>query len=310
MMKKLFITKKHKLLSAVKPLKISAVILSTIAFSSSSFAGAWVGEKGAGYLKLGYADYTADKMRPADPSLEEFNGQNTSLYFEHGLGNSWSVYGSLLHQSIEQINWVDQNGDPITNRETATGPKFEERVSNSGFGDTEIGVKYQWQANPFVVSTSFLVKLPSLYDKDDALPRGNGQEDYEAKILIGKSLNEYGYFGVEAGYRLRTGAPSDEYRYLIEYGYSVNDNLYLRTKLDGTLSAENADDDTSIISESSNASNPLEFDAGKLELTAGWSFDKKSKLDGYGIEFTWTQEVYGKGILEGDSFQLGITKVY
>ena len=56
--------------------------------------------------------------------------------------------------------------------------------------------------------------------------------------------------------------------------------------------------------------NPLEFDAGKLELTAGWNFSKQSKLSGYGIEFTWTQEIYGKGILEGNSYQLGITKVY
>lgn len=299
-MQKLLTTTKNGISNAVKPFTVSAIIFSTLAFSSTTFAGAWVGEKGNGYLKLGYADYNADKMRPTNEDLVEFNGGNTSLYFEHGLGNNWAVYGSLLHQSIDQTKWVEL---------TPGGSKVLDKQSNSGFGDTEIGVKYQWQANPFVVSTSFLVKLPYLYDEDDALPLGNGQEDYEAKVLIGKSLNEYGYFGVEAGYRLRSGAPSDEYRYLIEYGYSVNDNLYLRTKLDGTLSVENADDDASI-GLSSNASNPLEFDSGKLELTAGWSFGKNSKLDGYGIEFTWTQEVYGTNILEGDSFQLGITKVY
>jgi hypothetical protein len=273
---------------------ITSIVLSTLLISANSSAGAWVGEKGSGYLKLGYADYTADKMRPTDEDLIEFNGQNTSLYFEHGLGNNFSIYGSLLHQSIDQTQLV--NG-------------IAETQSNSGFGDTEVGVKYQWQANPFVVSTSFLVKLPYLYDEDDALPLGNGQEDYESKILIGKGLDEFGYFGLEAGYRYRSGAPSDEYRYLIEYGFSINDSVYLRTKLDGTLSAKNADD-SAIALTSSNASNPLEFDAGKLELTAGYNFSKQSSLNGYGIEFTWTQEIYGKNILEGDSYQLGITKVY
>jgi hypothetical protein len=289
-------------LSRRKLTTLSIIALSSALFSASSFAGAWVGEKGTGYVKLGFADYNADEMRPADNDLVEFNGQNTSLYFEHGLGNNFAVYGSLLNQSIDQTQWVDDDNNPAT-------AKVLQTQSNSGFGDTELGLKYQWQANPFVVSTSFLVKLPSLYDKDDALPLGNGQEDYEAKVLIGRSLNEFGYFGIEAGYRLRTGAPSDEYRYLIEYGFNVNDNIYLRTKLDGILSAENADD--GIISDlNDNAANPLEFDAGKLELTAGWNFSKQSTLSGYGIEFTWTQEIYGKGILEGNSYQLGITKVY
>lgn len=279
-----------------------SIALSSTMIAMPSYAGAWVGDKGAGYLKLGYADYNADKMRPSNADLVEFNGENTSLYFEHGLGNNFAVYGSLLHQSIDQTKWIDHDNNAST-------AKILDTQSNSGFGDTEVGIKYQWQANPFVVSTSFLVKLPSLYDEDDALPLGNGQEDYESKILIGKSLNELGYFGIEAGYRYRSGAPSDEYRYLIEYGYSVNDSLYLRTKLDGTLSAKNADD-SAVIDLNSNASNPLEFDSGKLELTAGWNFDKHSSLSGYGIEFTWTQEIYGENILEGDSYQLGITKVY
>ena len=49
----------------------------------------------------------------------------------------------------------------------------------------------------------------------------------------------YGYIGAEAGYRFRSEDPSDEYRYLLEYGISAGDNLYFRTKLDGTESAGN-----------------------------------------------------------------------
>ena len=267
---------------------LSILLLSTIVFSTNSSAGAWVGGKGSGYTKLGYAYFDADNYRGHKPTFESFKGKNTSLYAEYGLGNNFALYGSLLHQSYKQ-------SDTLAGKNSA-----------SGFADTEIGIRYQWQAKPFVLSTSFLVKTPFLYDKEDGL--GNGQEDYETKILIGKSLNKYGYVGAEFGYRLRTGEPSDEYRYLLEYGFNLNKNIYFRTKLDGILSANNSD--TTIDFGASNLSNPLEFDSGKLELTTGWNFNKNSSLKGYGVELTYTQELYGENILEGNTIQLGITKVY
>jgi len=251
-------------------------------------AGAWVAEKGSGYIKLGYADFESDTYRGDNSSFENFRGRNNSLYAEYGLGNKLAIYGSLLHQSYDQI-------DAIAGKSSA-----------SGFGDVELGVRYQWKSKGYVLSSSFLVKTPFLYEIEDGL--GNGQEDYETKILFGKGLDQYGYVGAEIGYRLRTGDPSDEYRYLLEYGFNINQNLYVRTKLDGILSAENSEVDSAIILD--NLSNPLEFDSGKLELTAGWNFQKNPALKGYGLELTYTREIYGENILEGDSFQLGITKVF
>lgn len=265
----------------------AAIAVSTMLLTANANAGAWVGKKGTGYTKLGFATYKADDYHGSNPTFVDFESKSVSLYAEYGLGKKFSVYGSLLNQSYDQ-------------NDTALG-----KTSASGFGDAEIGLKYQWQADPFVVSTSFLIKSPFLYDADDGL--GNDQTDYEAKVLIGKSLNEYGYFGAEFGYRLRQGDPSDEYRYLLEYGFSANENLYFRTKLDGILSAENSD---ATAVNTGNLSNPFEFDSGKLELTAGWSFDKNSSLKGYGVEFTYTNEIYGDNILKGDRFEIGFTKVF
>jgi len=254
--------------------------------SFNSNAGAWVGAEGTGYAKLGFATYSANDYLGTNSTFVDFESKSASLYAEYGLGNQFALYGSILNQSYDQ-------------EDTASG-----KTSASGFGDTEIGIRYQWQANPFVVSTSFLVKTPFLYDADDGL--GNDQTDYEAKMLIGKSLNEYGYFGVEFGYRLRTDDPSDEYRYLIEYGFDITNHLYFRTKLDGILSANNATD----MVNNGNLSNPLEFDSGKLELTTGWNFDNSSALKGYGVELTYTREIYGDHILQGNRFELGFTKVF
>lgn len=286
-MKNKLISIRSKLDRKITPLAVGATALSMMLFSLNSTAGAWVGEKGSGYTKLGFASYTADDYHGNNPTFVDFESTSASLYAEYGLGNNFAIYGSLLNQSYDQRD--SQLGD----------------TSASGFGDVDIGLRYQWQADPVVISTSFLVKTPFLYDAKDGL--GNDQTDYEARILIGKSLNEFGYFGAEVGYRLREGDPSDEYRYLLEYGFNASENVYFRTKLDGILSANNA---TAVISNNENLSNPLEFDSGKLELTAGWSFDKSTSLDGYGVEFTYTREIYGDNILQGNRYELGLTKTF
>lgn len=276
---------------SVRNLFIAASAFAAIGFSQASIAGAWVAEKGAGYGKLSVNSYSADEFKGDNADFGQFDSTALTYYGEYGLGNKFAVYGSVTYQDLEQ--W-----DSSLNV-----------TSSSGLGDAEIGVRYQWQAEPFVLSTSLLVKLPYLYDEDDTLARGNGQEDIEFKVLIGKSLYPYGYFGVEAGYRLRTDTPSDEYRYLIEYGIDINENVYFRTKLDGIQSANNADaiegDNTQI----GNLSLLSEFDLGKLELTVGYNFGQPAKSR-WGLEFTYTQEIYGENTLQGDTLSLGLTRVF
>jgi len=273
--------------------KIATVVSSialTLMFTSQAHAGAWVLDKGKSYTKVGVSDYSADEFFGDQADLGEFEGTSVSYYGEFGLGNNWGLFTSLLYQDIRQTN--------------AAG----EAIENDGLSDLDIGIKYQWQAKPFVVSTQFLAKLPYLYDEDDALPLGNGQEDFEVKLLIGKSLNEYGYFGLEFGYRLRTDSPSDEFRYLVEYGVSLSDNLYFRTKLDGIESANNAG---TITSGTGNLSRPPEFDIGKLEITAGWNFgDADQQGQRWGAEVTYTDDLYGDQTLQGSGVQIAVTRVF
>ena len=270
-------------------ISLTPILLST--FSLSVQAGAWVPEQGQGYGKLGEQIYKADDFFGGSSDVHEFRGNNLSFYGELGLGNNNAIYGTILAQDIEQ---TDTAGN---------------KVSSSGLGDVEVGIRHQWSSDPVVFATSFLVKLPYFYDEDEALPRGNGQLDYEVRALVGKSLYPYGYAGFELGYRVRTESPSDEIRYLLEYGYSFNDHLYFRTKLDGILSAENAD---STGTASGNLSLTPEYDLTKWELTAGWNFDpsQNDKNKRWGVELTYTDEVSGDNTLKGDAIQLGITRVF
>jgi hypothetical protein len=288
----LFITsKKRTNASSIKRVVVTTAILSMLGVSQNSLAGAWVSAEGSGYGKLSLNTYSADEFEGENTDFAQFDSNAVTYYGEYGLGNDFAVYGSVTYQELEQ--W--DSSLAVT--------------KGSGLGDAELGVRYQWQAEPFVLSTSLLVKLPYLYDENEALPRGNGQEDVEFRVLIGKSLYPYGYFGVEAGYRLRTDAPSDEYRYLIEYGFDINENVYFRTKLDGTQSANNAD----VVSDSNDQLGNLallsEFDLGKLELTVGYNFGQPAK-ERWGLEFTYTQEIYGENTLQGETLSLGLTRVF
>jgi len=136
------------------------------------------------------------------------------------------------------------------------------------------------------------------------LPLGNGQEDFEGKVLFGKSFGALGYGGLEVGYRFRTEAPVDEFRYLVEYGFDLNDRTYLRTKLDGIHAASSSDVDNNLPLTAATALNPqlpLEFDLGRLEYTAGYKFS-----DTLAGEITGTTAVYGDNTLKGTNIQVAL----
>lgn len=268
-------------------LKLSALSLSA-ALSIPCYAGAWVPEQGRGYSKSA-AQYFRAKDFFGQADLNEFVGINVSQYGELGIGNHWAIFGQALYQDLRQTN--------LTN----------ETTRSSGLGDVEIGAKYQWQAEPFVLSTSLIVKLPYFYNEQAALPRGNGQEDVEARILLGKSLWPLkGYVGFELGYRYRAGAPSDEVRYLLEYGYNLSDNAYLRTKLDGIATVANA---KTVEQGNGNLQLGPEFDLAKLELTYGWNVgEPRPREQGrLGFELTYVYDLYGSNTLQGQALQFGIT---
>ena len=257
---------------------------------NSVFAGAWVPAENSGYHKFSYAYFEADDFFGQNDTFDEFQSQAITYYGEAGLGNNLGLFWSIPYQILEQ---TDSDGN---------------QTEGEGIGDIEIGIRKQLISQPFVFSTSFTLKTPFAYEDDDELPLGNGQEDYELRFLFGKGLGKFGYVGIEGGYRLRSSDPSDEWRYLLEYGISASKNLYFRTKLDGIESVRNAD----VNANSANLAVNPEFDLGKWELTAGWNFDKANeKQEGnWGVEFTWTQDAFGDNALQGDRFELGFTYVH
>ena len=267
----------------------AAAFLLLSAAPETGFAGAWVPAVGGGYNKLAINYFDARDSFGGESASNQFTNTNLSYYGEYGIADNLGIFGSIA------LTRLTQSTD-------------EARTDFFGVGDLDLGFRYNLINGPFVLSTSFLFKVPYLYEQNTELPPGNGQEDFDFRLLFGKGLNRFGYFGFEIGYRLRLEEPSDEIRYLVEYGFSATDNLYFRTKFDIIQSVRNGDEIPTGIGNP--ALNP-EFDLARVELTTGWNFDRSEQATGgWGAEVTFTHDFWGRNTLQGNTVQLGLTYAY
>ncbi len=247
-------------------------------------AGAWTPAQGSAYNKLALNYFYSDRyFGPTPTGFEDFTNLNLTYYGEYGLLDALTVFGSIPLQRLTQT----QNGRTI---------------DTYGVGDTDLGLRYRVLAEPFVLSGQFIFKMPYFYDANDSLPLGNGQEDFDFRVLAGKSFGLFGYGGVEAAYRYRVGPPADEFRYLVEYGLDVTAALYGRIKLDGIAGLNNGEDSVDV---SGNPTLANQFDLGKLEFTGGYKL-----TDRWWTEFTVTPNLYGSNTLRGVNFQFAAVYVF
>lgn len=258
--------------------KTLLVVFLTFSYSVAH-AGAWTLEQGSGYNKVAVNVFSADDtFGTGQAGFEEFNDITVNYYAEYGVTDRLTFIGQVpLRRSRNEA--------------------VDSRTDNAGVGDIDLGFKYRLVDASWVVSAAALYKAPFLYDEDDDLPLGNGQSDLEFRLLLGKSLHPYGYIGIEAAYRFRAESPSDERRYLFEYGFDLTKNVYLRAKLDIIQAVDSTD---VLIADDGNPNFPNAFDLTRAEYSAGYKFNDKT-----GIEFTFTDAISGDNILDGDTYQLG-----
>lgn len=278
----LFMTKPYSRQLAVagwQPAVVGALQLSLLFMSANTFAGAWTLKEGDVYNKIAINYFEAnDTFGQGAEGFEEFTDLTLNYYGEFGLTDDLTF--------IAQV--------PLRRSENTS---FGESTDNAGVGDIDLGLRYNFINSKWVVSGQALYKAPFLYDEDDNLPLGNGQSDLEFRLQLGRSLYPYGYLGIEAGYRVRFEEPSDEFRYLVEYGFDISEKVYLRTKLDAIIAIDSTDID---LGTDGNPNFPNAFDLTRVEASAGYKINPKSA-----IEFTYTKSLSGENSLDGDTFQLG-----
>lgn len=267
---------------------LSVSILCAVFSSETCFAGAWTPSKGKIYNRLSSNYYLAKSEFDNDGDRRDFphNGEFRDLYLnnyvEYGITDAITLINSLYFKTIKKH-------DDIVEQKTW------------GIGDIDVGGKFRIAERPWgILSSQALFKIPGPYDDDDELPLGNGQIDFEVRLLYGVSLYPRvpGYCNVEIGYRWRFDDPSDEVRYLIEFGMDFTKELYGRVKLDGLYSMDNGKhrDD------SGNPTIANNFDVGKLDMALGVKFQK-----GWGMELGFMPQIYGQNTSSGNTYTLALT---
>lgn len=246
------------------------------------FAGAWTLGEGQLYERFGFNYYYADSEFGGNQNgFKDFRDMYFSNYVEYGLTNRITLINALYYKFDEK---KDDSGD----------------IKANGLGDVDLGLKGKIAEGSWgVLSTQGLVKIPGIYSENDPLPLGNGQYDFELRTLYGRSLYPLipGYCNFEIGYRWRFDGPSDELRYLMEFGMDITRDIYGRVKLDGILGMDNG-------SLSNNVSNPMftnNFDLGKLELALGYKITKI-----WGMEICYTPDIYGSNTTQGATYTLAL----
>ncbi len=267
---------------------ILTVMLVTV-YASASFAGAWTAKQYAFYEKLAFNYYYSDETfgtagnRDRTPNNGRFTDYDISNYFEYGLLDNLTVINSLTYK------WLYNDNDQI-------------RSKGLGLGDVDLGVRYRLlESDKFgVFSTQLLVKIPGPYGKNDPLPLGNGQFDIEGRLLYGRSLYPWipAYANFEIGYRWRASDPSDEIRYLVEFGVDITKALYGRIKLDGTLSLDNG----SKLDSGGNPTTTNNFDLGKLDIALGYKI-----TPAWGVEIGYRPDIYGQNTAAGANYSVAVT---
>lgn len=262
--------------------------LTIISYASVSYAGAWTLASGKIYDRLSlnfyYANDTFDKNgdRVRFDDNGDFSDINGANYIEYGLTDTITLINSIYFKYIEKEDDLS-------------------KTTTYGIGDIDLAMKIKLlEGRAGIFSAQGLVKIPEAYDRHDRVPLGNGQYDTELRFLYGLSLYPYlpGYCGVEAGYRWRFSDPSDEFRYLVEFGMDLTKDLYGRVKLDGIYSIDNG-------THTDSGGNPTatnNFDLGKLDLTLGYKINPAM-----GIEASYTPEIYGQNTAAGATYTLAVT---
>lgn len=261
--------------------------------AQTCLSGGWTLPEGELYSRFAFNYYRADESYDSDgnrrnfPNHGEFKDLNESLYIEYGYTPYLSVIANMVYKYLRYED--------------------DSMVSKTyGVADIELAARYCiWKKNGSSLSSQGLLKIPEAYNENKPVPLGNGQYDFEIRLLFGQSLHPLipGYLNLEAGYRFRLEEPADEFRYLVEAGSDITQNLYVRVKLDGIMGIGNDDPMTDRLG---NPTTTLDFDLGKLDICFGYKI-----TDHWGVEGAWTPSLFGKNTASGATWTIAfVYKTY
>ncbi len=216
--------------------KIFLVTIGMFIFNQSLFAGAWTQKQGHYYFKFSINRFNSTSQYFLNGDREPLadNGNVTDLsafgYLEYGLFDDLTFITAVPFKRINFSCAIEGCND-----------------TSSGIGDLWTGLRYRLSNSLWKVAVQTDLKISSGYETeelklDSAPPLGDGQTDFDLRLLIGRSIFNYsGYINLDIGFRTRSGEPVDEVPYAFELGINLTKNYMLIGQIHGVRSiSENA----------------------------------------------------------------------
>ncbi|MDH3269178.1 MAG: transporter [Ignavibacteria bacterium] len=197
------------------------------------FAGAWTQKKGSGYYKADFRYLGGNKIYDSNGdklAIPDFKDMTVGVFGSYGITDDLTL---MLNAAVFKSIKLDT---------TSTALVFDNEVS--GFGDILVGGKYKLaKFGQSFISGKFLLNLPTGESTPDGgLWTGSGDYHQTLGLEYGYSLWPIpAYLNAGVTYTNRTQGFSDEFRYGIEAGYSIIQNLNLILRFHGQLSMKNGD---------------------------------------------------------------------
>jgi protein XagA len=191
-------------------------------------AQAWTKAEGTGFYKLDFSRISATDVFNTKSEVIPFRtitNNITSFYGEYGVTNKFTLLG--------YVPFLINN--KLGETKNATGAIVLPAVSETNFGDVDLGFRYQlFNKNGISLSANLLLGLPTGNStQKEGLLTGDGEFNQMLKLAIGTGKTRWWTQGA-LGFNNRTKGFSDEFRYDFEFGYKFfNDRLLTILKLNG-----------------------------------------------------------------------------
>jgi len=198
------------------------------------FAGAWTQKKGTGYYKADFRYLGGNKIYDSNGdkiAIPDFKDITVGVFGSYGVTDDFTL---MLNAAVFKSVKLDTST-------VALG--FKNEVS--GFGDILVGGKYKLaKFGQSFMSGKLLINLPTGESSPDGgLWTGSGDYHQTLGLEYGYSLWPIpGYLNAGVTYTNRTQGFSDEFRYGIEAGYTIIQNLSLVVRFHGQVSMKNGDE--------------------------------------------------------------------
>lgn len=194
----------------------------------SVFAGPWTRKQGTGFVQLGFSTIgykkVYDDRSVKQPLPVDVRDNVLQLLGEYGFTDYLTVSATVPFKFLSADGTVASR-------------------SNSGVGDIDLGLKYNWlNVNGFVLTAEALFGLPvGSTTNMDGLRLGDGEFNVTARVLAGKSFYPTPlYISADLGFNLRTNNFSHDVPFSFEAGYGFLDHrLYVILLFSGRESLSN-----------------------------------------------------------------------